>query len=588
MSARFRLRAAPEPFTPASLQMDSPPPFVDGDTRRRLSDQIDRYVQGQIGGRMTLISGPRGVGKTTLTLRAVESVTRRGGNRRPLLVRLSGPAMSGDADVGAGRLTVILEQVMVALYRALCAEVAACYRRMVLSGRGHLADRAELAAQLQVELEGVPSLSRLRDFWRRARAIEHGVLFEQGPDGQGAAEVAALWHASRAWLVVNGTLEQTAQKGREDAATRTTRAELVAGESAFRELLNPLLGLLTGGIVGVGVLQQVSLSAAATLGVLIAVASTVVLNLSTERRNHRTAQQAETFTLDTGARSLSRAIPRLIHTLRDIGLAPVFVVDDLDEQAVGIVQDLHTLTATQAFVCIIAASADAFPAMTAMARLRVRHPPWAIRAYLLERLQPLDDPDGLVDALAFVLAHRALGQVRRLQRALDERQRPFSITDEETAQHSWRLSLLVQLAIEWMMAGPQAVRRWAQTADGALLAALYTISTRWQCDHTSELVLSDARLRDHLGKSDAFLIQQVRRLAAFLANPSDLLEQIMQDPRGDPVRGRMAAALGGVSPLLMFRGRVGDAPRYAWAFDPFGEPLLDGHEKADIPSVASG
>ena len=204
----------------------------------RLCSELTRYVKGEISGRSFLISGHRGAGKTTLILKAIEDTTFRMQSYgfRPLLIPLHGPDLllpsdsdddaetpaaqdsdtandidenpdkkneahleapptpanrtqskaSKKTDAAAAPSTTardteqFLRQVTIGIYRALADLFHEAYRRAaeLYSGRGFPAwrDLPELAAQLRIELDGAPDVSLLREFWRRAGALQDGIV----------------------------------------------------------------------------------------------------------------------------------------------------------------------------------------------------------------------------------------------------------------------------------------------------------------------------------------------------------------------------------------------------------------------------
>ena len=232
-------------------------------------------------GRSFLISGHRGSGKTSLTLRAVEEVWRSALQKslgwgeppvRPLLVKVHGPSLLKDRGLptlpaappppattpvtpaGAAvappalppppaqeakqddRSHGALVQLTIALYRALAAEAAESFARHVEAA----GDAVELAGQLQLELDGAPEPATLRGFWHRLGRIDKGVLWpddgETARPKQGVREIVALATAAQVYQVVSGkvTYSETRKDDRSDITERTGK---VGGQ--LKDVVNP-------------------------------------------------------------------------------------------------------------------------------------------------------------------------------------------------------------------------------------------------------------------------------------------------------------------------------------------------------------
>ena len=124
--------------------------------------------------------------------------------------------------------------------------------------------------------------------------------------------------------------EFSGKRTEEGALTRKAEA---GASSEGKDLTTALLTLLTGGLVGTGLQAsgQVSAATAALLGVLGALGAAVTLKVSTSRTLTRIQSWQSTFIPDLRAETLDRVLPVMLERLRDAGLYPVFLVDELDK-----------------------------------------------------------------------------------------------------------------------------------------------------------------------------------------------------------------------------------------------------------------
>ena len=339
--------------------------------------ELRRYVRGEVPGRSFLISGHRGTGKTSLVRQAVEDLTRtiidtsfqaarhvrnRDADRmldeqRPLLVKLYGPGVldpaksapptNGAAPTAFDPTTAALEQITIALYRALAAEFGRSFANHARDtiyqageaalGRAQVADNLELAGQFTLELDNIPQPATLRDFYRRLDRIEAGVLWpykigqelrDAGLNDRGIREIVALATAAQAFEVCSGDVEAKRKSTETNARENSVETK---GEATLKDVVNKVLGLAVG--VGVGVLSDASVgtTAAAGLGLATAVLSTLTLSWSSKRSAKSERTLDYTFIRRRDKQSLERDLPLVIQRVREAGLAPVFVLDELDK-----------------------------------------------------------------------------------------------------------------------------------------------------------------------------------------------------------------------------------------------------------------
>jgi hypothetical protein len=359
----------PEPVTDADRS--GRPVLIESDAYHQLLHELRRYCQGTINGRSFLIAGHRGAGKTTLVLSALQAIDQEYKQQiavqttdvrqepfyvlpmRPLLVQLQGPSMlpksSEKSESAAGEkegahqfgaMENVLVQITLGLHRAAARRFAQEFRVNLLrkyelqnrhSGirEVHRVD-LELAAQFELDLDEYPGKSRLREYWRRAGALGRGVLFGRGRYAdQGLRELVALCSISEAYRRISGTLNRT-QATKTDVERRN--AVELALDLKGKDFYGPLIALLTGGSIGAGAMAVGSKPELAVLaGALTALLSAFSGKVSAGRSYHRSLSQEDLFVPDLSVATLDRVLPVLIRRLREAGLAPVFVVDELDK-----------------------------------------------------------------------------------------------------------------------------------------------------------------------------------------------------------------------------------------------------------------
>jgi hypothetical protein len=562
----------PEPLTSAARESTTRQILIESAEFHQLVHELRRYCNGQITGRSFLIAGHRGSGKTTITLRAFEQIRQEGdaGNLTmlPLLVPLVGPSLLPAADESeqkqsAPRAEVIstqpllinvasksqtngeggqtpfenvLVQFTLGLHRALVNELAAAYRdrmrRRALSETDDESRRAcvELAGQLALELDDYPGKARLREFWRRADALSNGVLpLRRKPDNrsdpslpsalggannQGINELIALCSVSDAYRRISGKIQATATDkfSGKDSSMRKR-------DSSFKgkELFTPLIPLLSGAGVtaGLATTAPAQIPLAALVGLLTAVFSSVVVSRSMERARERMTSREELFLPDLSLSTLDRVLPVLLDRVRDAGLAPIFVIDELDKIDTSnrireMVKRLKKLVAEKAFFCfltdrgyfeelssrnVVTPHSLESTYFTDQAFIAFRHRDFHdfIDELLVNRvtlggvtLQPQADQEAIDRLLLpYILLHRAEMHPIDLRRqilnicAADD---TVGLSSEDINSELNRLRIYVQIAIELQLDSKDMVEELARDPTFRRLAhdALYFVSREWQ------------------------------------------------------------------------------------------------------------
>lgn len=385
----INIREGADPLSDASLRSrsDSAVKNIQSDAGRVLRLELTRYCKGQVNGRSFLVAGHRGAGKTTTVADALDRVLRKSrkheeGLLRPLPIFLHGPSLfeSGPREASgrskgkrdapatdsiAEQAKVALQQIILGLHRAVAKEFVRAYRERLVRGATYAGlaasermQRAELAAQFEIELFEDPSAARLREFWDAALALDGGVLFDEprGPD-QGARELVALNGMCNAHQRISGDT---------NAADKNIRSEDTVEESGWglnaqtAELIKPLVSILAGaGVAGGAVAGSAPLGASLLAGILTAAAATAFFK-SSSSGVRKTGRQVDTiFIPDLTLKTLDRILPTLLDRLREAGLAPVVVVDELDkvlglpDRLVAMIHFLKKLVAENVFTCFL-------------------------------------------------------------------------------------------------------------------------------------------------------------------------------------------------------------------------------------------
>jgi hypothetical protein len=569
----IRIQDFPEPLTLAARESSVRRVLIESEEYHQIVHELRRYCNAQISGRSFLIAGHRGSGKTTFTLSAFEQVWREAQagelRMRPLMVQLLGPSLlpgfderdvaepAKDGTKTEKKLTefeTVLVQFTLALHRAVVNELAQAYReRMKLFAtlpaertRADL-ERAnvclEAPGQLALELDEYPGKSRLREFWRRARALPEGVLpmgrrsvppVKGDVSNQGINELVALCSVSEAYRRISGTI-RASKKDEASAKSLTTRTR--EKEFKGKDLFAPMITLLTGGAVATGVAAAIKpdhIELAAVAGVITALASAIVARSSVVRSQQRSVSQEELFLPNLSVSTLDRVLPVLLDRVRDAGLAPIFIIDELDKvknlskRIPKMVKRLKKLVAEKAFFCFLTdrryfeemSSRNAVTPhslestyFTNQVFITFRHKEFhTFIDELLMKPEAFGPPGASSDAqqrldeeivdhalLPYILLHAAEMHPIDLRRRISNIRGPnstVSLEPGEVRSNLNRLQLLVQVAIELLLESDEMELELAREPAFRRLAhdALYFISRKWQLGATE--VRLDAKGRD--------------------------------------------------------------------------------------------
>jgi len=615
---RYRVRQVVQAFTLAALRERERTTSADSAAREQLTREILRYGRGESSGRAVLVSGVQGVGKTSMVLEAVQQAQEKLASKglHLLLVYLDAPSLlmpgrAGDAPSEGGKqlyadVEMVLRRAAAGLFQAMEEEIWQEMLARATQGRGpagvSVEELVELASRLRAELAQAPTLQDLRDLWRRAGLLEGGGLFGRPDDaGHGVREVLALWSALRAYHVASDTVvgESAQESDQERSAERKLESTWT-----LRETLNPLVGLLAGGLVGVS-LYPTSGLLAAMLGTLTALVTGATLDLTVRRFRKESQKLTYKVTLDTTPYALTRLLPALVTHLRETGLAPIFVVDELDkvknqrERLDAMMGNLKAFVAEDAFFCFLT-DRDYYEMLQTGGdrgeprpasysdRLYVCYRPTELRTWLVQILEPdhplttpaeLKERDLLVTGL-LGRTRMQLGDLHRRLRALSNLEGELELPEGGvSSSRLWRAHAYYQAALEHALRTPRLSEglRDDTYALQVALDVLFWPSRLWE--RAEPLRLDPALIREeaerrmdlsYLGLPPEASPRLPEPFLLALTEALDALVEALVDP--GPMRARSELADLELEPLL--ERDAADAGLLRWRLDPWGHRVI--------------
>lgn len=574
----LRVKPQAEPFTEYSKT--AIPILAECEEYRRLSRDLARYTSGLIAGRSYLIAGHRGSGKTMLIHKAIEDLLRQNitATERPLFVRVHGPdllppiveqsekekpaeaappaasnqiaiAVSSPASVTSSpqsaerskadeEMVNVLTQMMKCLFRDVSNEFRRCFREVILNTADgpRRREKLELIAQLDLELAEGITTARLRNYWQRIGTLADGVLFRpprrsyqrfsnvpeppatplptlQSTD-IGLQEILVLSFLSQAFQVISGKIEE---KQKQTDAAKQEQSSSLNTAYALKNLLSPFVGLASAGIVSALLLSGGPVTAI-LMGLLTGTLVSIGFSYTSTRSRNREMSLESVFIKDRSIPTLSSVLPLLVMRLKQIGLAPIFVVDELDkvdkleDRMRRLVQHMKYLVTENSFTCFLTdrryltylnnqANQTAYAAEYTYfsERLLVLYKPLELREYIFKALEP--DPDSYKgidpsrlstqqhadaverDQIAWTLLHRSRMHPIDLRRQIDQLAARESITLKNSFNDpGFRFEILMQVAIEWMLDGDDMKLQLAENPHSRQVVydALYYVSRLWK------------------------------------------------------------------------------------------------------------
>ncbi|MGD0990623.1 MAG: hypothetical protein ABR874_22690 [Candidatus Sulfotelmatobacter sp.] len=404
----------------------------------------------------------------------------------------------------------------------------------------------EVAAQFELEMADCPTAARLRSFWYQLGALEWGVLFDRhitpikfgpffsGPaqyeqylaernapaTDEGMQEILVLSFLSQAFQVIAGKIEE---KQRQTEAGKSAESSSLSTAYALKNLLAPVAGLLTGGAVGAEVARRDGPAVAVLLGLLTGAVVSFSFSYSSSRSRSKEISQESIFIRDRSVPSLSSVLPMLISRLREIGLAPIFVIDELDKvqdlqtKMQKLVQHLKFLVTENSFSCFLTdrrylsrlnqqENEVAYaPEYTYFSdRLLILYEPRELRQFVMDSFETLQPPQSQKpeqakpqqdkdredsEKIAYVILHRAQLHPVDIRRQIDRLTAKESFSIADFPSPSYRFEILTQVAIEWLLNGEDVQTQIAGSPDSRQIVydALYYVSRLWEDASSAEI-----------------------------------------------------------------------------------------------------
>jgi nucleoside-triphosphatase THEP1 len=372
---------SPEPLSRAALEVlwQDPPDdqaiaalfrFMRTPRTDRVFDQLRRYCHGEQDGVSILIAGTRGMGKTTLTKLVVQRLIADDTGLIPLPLILHGPTvLRPDLSPKPRESGIVLQthaeqrqakelrneqlkervlrELIASLYRHLCTHIVEAWQNATTQDPSLTSELRQLRAHLELKLDDAPNVVALRKIWRRSRLLDSGALphlypchAREWPLDQGIREIAALAACANTYLLILGVMEETVssttssiastrppsekpeteQKPTSPEAKRADIKDLVTliGPPALGTVVASVIGL-TGGQFGAVVAGMVFLFGIFASGFIM------------RRQRSEELRRDRVLKVDWGVKRLEREFPILLRRVKAAGLAPIFIVDELDK-----------------------------------------------------------------------------------------------------------------------------------------------------------------------------------------------------------------------------------------------------------------
>jgi hypothetical protein len=596
--------------------------------------ELRRYRAGQVKGRNCLLAGPRGSGKTTIIEAAHDEVSTNSDGRlcRLIRVRLHGPSLLKDAAAEEGGDDAlnehVLKIVLVNLYQTLCEELANAYKEFAVR---HGPEGLEMAAQLRLMLDGAPDAAPIRQFWDAVGALPGGVLgvFAQPGDigyapDQGVAEIVALATTSKAYRSCTAKDYKVTTTEQDSAGSKSEVTEKVdANGSELRQMI-------ISAVAGIGVAASAQYggfapSAATIAGAVTALLSLCTFSFSNSRTREKSTKAEVTFLPDLSVASLVHRAPLILRRLRQAGVAPIFIVDELDkisdlpERLTKVVSSLKFLTADAAFFCFLTNRAY-IAKMYALNRdgidrvertiftdwLFLTYSPAQLHRFLSDVIRPsgmMPDPQTAeefradAEALRYILINRARMLPFELVRAIGELRDGdgwLNLSKGDPRKiRVYKFHLMVQLAIEVVLTSQFVTERIDRDPDFAqtIYDALYYPTNRWYAGDrrldcsANAIVTGLAAETEHAApisdEDSEFLHERVAKLVKLIANPKLLIAELKSafDEKRMTTSLEVRQAIPETSTLL--EPVEGSPDVYEWIYNRYGIP----HEAADVSEI---
>jgi hypothetical protein len=426
-------------------------------------------------------------------------------------------AGKADADTRTaptGRAQAALVQIMIALYRALSNEVGEAAAARALDRSDSRRELHEFAAQLRFDLDRAAGPETLRDIWEEIEPNQCGFLWSAKiseafadslvPD-QHFREIVAVATAAQAFQVCSGAV--TYNQTRKDSTTQERSSEFKTGFDA-KDAMIRLAALGVGGLLGYGL--------AGTAGASVGLLGSLGVTSFSRRSSKRERAEDYTFIVDRSVQTLERDLPLVIERIRAAGLAPVFVVDELDklpetgEDSVAdsireLINRLKHLTTDYGFFCFLtgrdyfndlaqALAEKAYPVEHTYfsERLLIGYGPSDFNDYALQIIvptggEPQDFLDRYTQVKELILASHLntidfRRQLRRLE--INHGSQTEGLPPQVSGSNAQLLAVSLQLAIDFVLKRARETKQVASGPDFWQMAfdVLYRIVRLWERD----------------------------------------------------------------------------------------------------------
>jgi hypothetical protein len=426
-----------------------------------------------------------------------------------------------------------LVHITIALYRALAAEVALGFGVHAREAdQGRPGDNQELAAQFSLDLDNAPEPAVLRHYWSQLGRLAHGVLWPSLADAtldaneisdQALREIVAVATAAQAFQVCSGAVTWKMTSGETAARQNEVQAKV-----DLKDLVSRLGAILTGTAAG-GAAAIAHAGAVPAIGIGLAVwlASGMTLSWSGSRSRNSQKSVDYTFLRDRSVQTLDRDLPLVIERVRAAGLAPVFIIDELDKLGedaaatiAAILNRLKHLMADYGFFCFLTDRGyyDEVGRLVATQAYPTEHTYFSDRLLVINGSKDLfdyitgmlrSDVPGEVDnlpiatfALATIYASKLnfTDLIREITRATGDTGTLVVSADDLRTRNDLRLAAAIQLSCDEALREGRYATRFANEAAFAQLAidALYYIPRRWEEAGDNALDLSDGAIKAYL------------------------------------------------------------------------------------------
>ena len=696
----------PEPLSPQARRLSQhhggdwyEEKWAQSDAYQQLKREIQRYARGESNGTSVLLAGHRGSGKTTIAHLAIQQVEWEAELKKPweektnkdprdetffhaipFLVPIHGPDLFfPDSSIGAkggtneADETALAENAMKhirrALHRALAEEMGRRYAEYAAAIHGE--DRAliEAAHELRVQLDGAPSLAMLRTYWHRLGLLDRGPDEPSGvlrhfrdqkakdfPDVpsthrgmQGFREVMALFTATKALDARRRTPDE--QAAREEQNAKDQMANIKSPTEDLNKLpfadpkrlsrvvavVAPILSLVTAAYFHKSI-GSVMGDYSPVVAVLIGLVTYVFLS-----RGLTEPERRENLTDDAAPAAQDLMLPVLVERIEDAGLAPIFVVDELDKVddlplVFGkMMKRLKYIATDRTFFCFLAdreyyehfqdaaeARYNSMERTFFSTRLLIYHHPDELHVFLreslnLELIPPTLPGDLVSDLFGYLVLSQSYNHIGNLTRAVAA----YTLNGVLALGPNWelwkvpgyRLQILMQAGIEAVFLDSKVQGRLREEPwfTQWLSDALYLIVREWReerrihwgpyaADESPDLRTLQEKLVERasstsgqnsladylphaLDNHNLRLLQQLNReLISYLLDPclialSYLRAEIWQDRWAGVVMIALQSA-----PLL---GPSEERYEYTWQFNQFGETKLKRGAREGAPLTAA-